>query len=123
MAQTMEIPSKTREIIDLAKNAGLKVYMRKPTDKYAYITNGIGIAYVQWGDYHAGVTTVHIPNQQTGTGFQFSDRITLESIQEAMNTKYPSWATGRDRESVRKYKNWEAFHRADDWNKEMVEVA
>lgn len=109
-------------VIEMLKADGLRVYMRKPVDSYGYCTDGTGIAYVQWSDYRPGVSTVHVPNKTTGTGFQFSDTITPETVHRAMVTVAPGWAKEREVQSVRKYRNWEEFHSADSWNAGLFEV-
>ncbi len=116
----------TNEYIDMMKAQGWKVYYRpaKGTFKgeYCYVTDGTNIAYAQWSDGRPSVSTVHMPNRQTGTGFQFADRITAETVSKAMSTLAPSWARQADVSSVHKYKNWEAFHKANSFNSELVEA-
>lgn len=115
--------TKTEQVLGMLKGAGFQVYMRKPaTDEYCYCTDGTGIAYVQWSDYRTSVSTVHVPNKQTGTGFQFADEITIANVQAAMRCGSPHWASERDRSSVRKYKSWEDFHTKDSWNAGLSQV-
>lgn len=43
-----------------------------------------------------------------------------ETVQQAMVTIAPSWASpSRDLPTVKKYKDWNAFHNSDSWHKEM----
>jgi hypothetical protein len=114
------------EYIEMMKAQGWKVYKRsglygRPSE-YCYCTDGTNIAYAQWSNGQPQVSTVHYPNKQTGTGFQFDDRITPDSVRKAMDCIAPSWAKQSDRASVRKYKNWEAFHQSNSFNAELAEV-
>jgi hypothetical protein len=118
-ASAGETTMKNETIIDMLKAAGFQVYMRKPNDEYCYCTDGTGIAYVQWSNIRTSVGTVHVPNRQTGTGFQMFDDITPNHVRTAMDTSAPAWASSADRQSVRKYKDWDSFHNADR-NKGLV---
>lgn len=116
----------TNGFIEMMKAQGWKVYQR-PTKgiskgEYCYCTDGKHIAYVQWSDGRPKVSTVHYPNRQTGTGFHFADSITPQTVRDAMATIAPSWASGRDFQSVRKYENWDKFHQSDSFNAELTEV-
>ena len=117
----------TNVYVEMMKAQGWKVYKR-PTvtasfkGEYCYCTDGTNIAYAQWSDGRPSVSTVHKPNRQTGTGFQFDDRITPDSVLKAMTTLTPTWARARDIPSVHKYKNWEEFHKSNSFNAELVEV-
>ena len=112
--------------IDMMKAQGWKVYKRTANGifkaEYCYCTDGTHIAYVQWSDGRPLVSTVHKPNRTTGTGFQFDDRITPDSIRKAMLCVAPTWAKARDIQSVHKYKDWNEFHKSSSFNAEMFEV-
>ena len=116
----------TNDYIKMMKAQGWKVYKRSGlggrSSEYCYCTDGTHIAYVQWSDGRPMVSTVHKPNKQTGTGFQFDNRITPGSASKAMLCIAPSWAKARDVPSVHKYKNWEEFHQSSEFNAEMTEV-
>lgn len=111
----------TNGYIEMMKSQGWKVYKRTKGE-YCYCTDGTGICYVQWSDGRPSVSTVHYPNKQSGTGFKFADRITPETISEAMTTIAPGWARQGERFSVRKYKTWGEFHQSNSWNAELAEV-
>lgn len=81
---------------------------------YAHVTDGEGVAYVEcnrFGGYN--ISTSHIPNIKTGTGFQLYEGIQLAKIEsalrEAMVLLAPNWASSTDRESTDKWPNAEAF--------------
>ena len=114
-------PNITEAYVEMMKAEGWKVYTRNNA-KYCYVTDGTHIAYAQWSDGRDHVSSVHMPNRQTGTGFMIYDRITPESIREAMNCHAASWATASDVLSVRKYKNWEAFQNSNSFNAMLFEV-
>jgi hypothetical protein len=104
--------------IALIKAEGYRVFMRKPSDSYCYFTDGTRIGYAQWSDYRTCVSSVHKPSRQNGTGFRIADAINSESLSDAINCYIPSLASG----SVEKFKDWSAFHNADSWNRQLVEV-
>jgi hypothetical protein len=112
--------------IEMMKAQGWKVYKRTAKGafkcEYCFCTDGTKIAYVQWSDGRPSISTVHVPNRTTGTGFQFADSITPTTICEAMNCHAPSWARAIEISSVRKWKNWEEFHQANSFNAELTEV-
>lgn len=100
-----------------------QVYMRPGSTTYCYVTDGINIAYVQWGSMCTqGVSTVHKPDSNVGTGFKLAEQITLDSVRAAMHCVAPSWASKKERESVRKYRDWNEFQRAGSFNGELVRV-
>ncbi len=110
--------------IQLIKNAGFRVFIRGPleTATYCYYTDGMRIAYAQWGSMcDIGTYSVQLPNMTSGTGFKFADEINEETLSSAFNTA-PNWASQRNRESVRKYANWDKFHKADEFNSQLTEV-
>ena len=110
--------------ISIIKAAGYRVFMRDPQrDEYCLYTDGARIGYAQWSDISVPyVGSVHVPNVQTGSGYRVADGITPESLEAAISLHAPDWASPRDRGSVRKYPNWEAFHSSNDWNAKLVEV-
>lgn len=81
---------------------------------YVYFTDGDRIGYAQYGrDGGAlSLSTVHIPNRITGTGFALNDVGSLPSRAELESAfiHAPQWAGQRDRESVRKWKDFAAFY-------------
>src|SRR5690606_37251594 len=103
--------------VAIIKSAGYRVYMLEPQiDEFCFYTDGTRIGYAQWSDIRGPyVGSVHVPNRQTGTGFNVADEITPESLEAAISCHAPDWATTRDRGSVRKYPNWKAYQSANDW--------
>lgn len=105
-----------RKIQDL----GFDVYMRDPKDTYCYYTDGTQIGYVQEGRFEGyAISTVHVPNRQTGTGFRMVDHapeITPVGLQAGF-AQYPSWARADQRSSVVKWRDIEHFLNSDSWRK------
>lgn len=104
------------DTLDAIAAAGFDVYQPVNGVKtYGYFTDGTRIGYIQRTAYFDcyETSTVHIPNKTTGTGFGLEPlaEITRESLTPAFMTA-PSWASTTDRESVRKYKDWDAFNHA-----------
>jgi hypothetical protein len=113
------------QIIKAVIDAGFTPYMRNTSDSYMYYTDGARVAYLQI-DRLRGVTlsTVHIPNRTTGTGFSLADDlygVTKESLESAFMHS-PSWANRFDRESVKKFGSMEAFLTSTKWNGDFKPV-
>jgi len=105
-------------VVALIQSCGYRVFMRNPTDENCFYTDGEKIGYAQWGRCRPCVTSVHKPNRTTGTGFGIAEDITPESLKDALHCHAPSWASG----TVKKYRNWEAFHKESNWNASLKEV-
>lgn len=103
----------TAETLDAIQAAGFDVYQAAEPrwQSYAYFTDGIRIGYIQTGDFGGlRLSTVHIPNRTTGTGFALDDCTSLERAElEKAFIFAPSWAYNTDRESVRKWADIAAF--------------
>lgn len=110
------------DYVEMMQEQGWKVYARGEKFTYCYCTDGVNIAYVQWSDGRPQVGTVHIPNKTTGTGFRYADDITPSTVRGAMITVTPHWADAKDLASVRKYKDWNEFHKSNSFNAQLVEV-
>lgn len=110
------------EVITKIRSLGFQVYMRKPGDSYLLFTDGTRIGYLQ-EDRGGGLslTTVHRANQRTGTGFQAAagvapealDRPTLERA-FAHGPSFPM--TSDDLATIKKWRDMDAFVKADSWN-------
>lgn len=101
---------------------GFRVYMRSPRDEYCYYTDGERIAYAQWPRGVESVGTVHIPNKITGTGYVYANAITDATIRDALACHSPHWAAANDRAATHKWKNWDAFAAASEFNREFIQV-
>lgn len=122
----MKIPLPIEQI----KALGFDVYARKIDHQsgvitHGYYTDGINIGYIQSARDHGihSISTVHIPNRESGTGFGLGDidEITKEVLESAFKP-YPKWANGKQKKSVVKYANWEAFQNANKFNKEYIKL-
>ena len=112
-------------IVPQIAEAGFDVYMRKPLDSYAYFTDGQRIGYVQEDRLQPPtLSTVHIPNRTSGTGFGLGSPKTFDraSLEDAFITA-PQWADGASRKSVKKWPNLEAFLKGNDWGGGLKLVA
>lgn len=108
-----------QSVIDAVAAAGFDVYMRDPKDTYLLFTDGNNIGYLQ-DDRLAGycISTVHMPNTTTGTGFQI-ERHVSEFTPEMLRRAFvgaPPWAARRELGSVRKYRDMEHYLRSDSWH-------
>ena len=109
------------------QKAGFRVYMRSPKDSWLYFVDDADrIGYAQ--ETRSGfvsISTVHVPNSETGTGFVLDDipSLSADNLAKAFVIA-PRWATGRQRASVKKWANWEAFKASSPFNADykMIEV-
>lgn len=103
-------------IVDTIAALGFDVYApAKGLTTYLYFTDGKNIGYLQQ-DRLLGWTmsTVHIPNPQTGTGFGMGTlpNFTRDELRKAF-VEAPSWASSPDRQSVTKWPDMAAFVKAE----------
>lgn len=106
-----------------AKATGFKVYMRDPSDTWLYFTDGVQIGYLQCGLAGYELSTCHRPNRNTGGGFRVANdigKIDRATLERAFITA-PAWATRHDVETVKKWKDWEEFQNANQWNRGLEE--
>lgn len=115
-----------RDVVDAIHAEGFEVYMRKARDTWAYFTDGKRIGYVQidrFGDVQ--LSTVHVPNLQSGTGFRLDRRtdgpITRQDMEDAF-TFCPAWVNSRERGSVVKWRDWDHFHNRDSFSRAYVKI-
>lgn len=107
-----------RSIINAVQAAGFDVWMRDPSNDWLLFTDGKNIGYLQSGWRGISTTTVHHPNQTSGTGFQVDEFIKVidrETLTRAFIFA-PHWADGRSVASVKKYRDIEDFRAASAWN-------
>jgi hypothetical protein len=117
----------SQETIDAIHEAGFRVFMRTPYDSWLYFVDDADrIGYAQ--ETRSGfvsISTVHIPNSETGTGFVLDDipSLSANNLAKAFVIA-PRWATGRQRASVKKWTSWKAFKASSPFNADykMLEV-
>ena len=114
-----------QRIVDAVVAAGFDVWMRDPKDTYMLFTDGKNIGYLQYARM-AGYTisTVHMPNTTTGTGFQVERNVaylTPEMLASAF-VYCPDWFR-RDAASVRKYRDIEHYRAESSFNEAYQLVA
>jgi len=104
------------ETLDTIAALGFDVYQNPDPHwrSYAYFTDGKHIGYFE-NDRFRGfkLSTVHIANKSTGTGFGLTDGTeTVEFTREGLERAFigaPVWANSVERDSVRKFDNMEHF--------------
>ena len=110
-----------QETIDSIRNMGFKVYMRNPTDSYAYVESENGICYIQY-NYMSGynINTVHKPNISSGTGCRMYTEvsITKERLEVAIRTVMPFPGVPLPT----KYKNMAEYIKSDKFSSTYKEV-
>lgn len=107
------------DIIRKVQNYGFDVYMRKTTDSWLFFTDGQRIGYLQADQNGFTLATVNRPNVLSGVGFQVrrhESDFNKAALEECFLVA-PMWASNRDRDSVRKYRDMKDFINADDWNR------
>lgn len=115
--------------IQIVKRLGFTVYMRKPTDRFMLFTEGNNIGYLQL-DFGGGysLTTVHMPNTTTGTGFSIgrhlsADDLTAEKLREAFVViPHGLYGRGSNGDTVRKYRDIDHYRSRDSFNAEYKVV-
>jgi hypothetical protein len=109
-----------RDIIAKIQSFGFSVYMRKESDTWLLFTDGKNIGYLQDGPQGFGLSTVHKPNQTSGTGYQIErheadfDKADLEIC----FVDAPGWADFRSRATVKKYRDITEYIAANSFNQE-----
>ena len=117
----------SQETIDAIHEAGFRVFMRTPYDSWLYFVDDADrIGYAQ--ETRSGfvsISTVHVPNSETGTGFVLDDipSLSANNLAKAFVIA-PGWVTGGQAASVNKWANWEAFKASSPFNADykMIEV-
>ncbi len=107
-----------QQTIDAVRAAGFDVWMRNPKDSYLLFTDGQHIGYLQF-DRTAGysISTVHMPNKITGTGFQ-TERHVPEFTKDMLSSAFghcPYWGRN-DANTVKKYRDIEHYRAANEFN-------
>jgi len=114
-----------QRIVGIIKALGYRVFIHPSSwdgVTYCNYTDGTRIAYAQWGRIRTCVSTVHKPSKSVGTGFQFAETITPDTLREALECHAPGWAKGGDRANVRKWRDWDEFHNQSDFHRKAYEV-
>lgn len=111
----------TPRIIERIREAGFTAYMRDRDDTYLYFTDGTRIGYLQNNRWSGlSLTTVHVPNTTTGTGFGVAEHLSEEDLtREVLERAFaftPAWAPTRDLASRRKWKDFAEFQRSSTFN-------
>lgn len=123
-----DLRPETREIVEAVAASGFDVYMRAARDTYLYFTDGAKIGYLEFSRGYIRRATVHVPNCITGTGYGLDDGFTSPpAIDRAWLShafiNSPCWASARDRDSVRKYRDFEVFAASNAWGGGLKLVA
>jgi hypothetical protein len=108
-----------KSIIAKVQSFGFDVYMRNVDDTWLYYTDGTNIGYLQVGGVMGlSLSTVHVPNRTTGTGFAVEgheDMLTEAALKGAF-IQAPGWAYSDDRASVEKYRDMTQFIKSSAFN-------
>jgi hypothetical protein len=97
-------------VVATVKALGFNVFMAKAVDSYLFFTDGTRIGYLE-NRHGEGLhlTTCHIPNILTGSGFAVGPLQALTRPELESAFRIPEWVYGRDRAASRPWKNWAAF--------------
>lgn len=114
------------EAIEAIERAGFTAYMRNRLDSWCVYTDGKRIGYMQRAEFVGySISTVHKPNILTGTGWQMIREtfdLTPENLAFGL-MDYPSGATDKERESVRKYSGIEEYRESMRFNRPYKPVS
>ena len=112
-------------IINAVIDAGFKVYMRDVNDSWLIFADGKRLGYLQTARFRGiSTSTVHIPNRDTGSGFQIDDdiqEVSKKTLERAL-CHAPRWADGRQRESVKKWDGIEHYRKGSGFASDYKEV-
>ena len=104
------------EVLDTIAALGFDVYQTPYAlgKSYLYFADGARIGYLQCSDWGGlSLSTVHVPNQTTGTGFRMADTFRPEALTRAELERAfaiaPDWASNRERATVRKWRDVGTF--------------
>lgn len=113
------------DTVNTIKAMGLRVFTRPDYDEsrthWLYFTDGDGIGYLEYHRFDGyKVGTVHKPNHNTGTGFEYQRNVETLTKDLLTGAFYyvPEWASY---DSFEKWKDWKQFHNADQWTREYIE--
>jgi len=113
------LTEKMEQLVQRVKALGFHVYMRSPGATFMVFVEGDNLGYLQINRLAGGVdiSTVHVPNTSTGTGFQVhrglsESDLTADKLRDAF-VVMPHWGSARN--SVRKYKGIEDYRRGDSF--------
>lgn len=103
--------SQLKEVVDLAKKKGYKVYTFNANGpiKQVYFVNESGqIGSAQ--AYFSGInfTSIHKPSRECGTGFRIGKEFEYPENLDIAFSSIPEWG-GQYLKFVKKYKNWEEY--------------
>ena len=121
----MKTETKRAELLEFAKElkgAGYKVYSPVNTTTWCHFVKDDKIGYVDYGGWGFNFSSVHRPCRECGTGFGIHRNVTpTVAMAEDCLIFAPSWASGIDRQAIKKYKNWEdyASHPSNTWSPQM----
>lgn len=112
-----------KRVIAKVQSFGFSVYMQNPEkDTWLYFTDGTHIGYLQYDRIEGySLSTVHVPNQKTGTGFQVEQRVSDfdKTMLERCFITTPEWARDEGaRRSVVKWRDIDHFRSGSPFNRE-----
>lgn len=116
------------EVLDAIAALGFDVYQNPQPQwrTYLFFTDGTRIGYLQRGDWGGlSLSTVHIPNRTTGTGYRMTDdsepplMLTRAALEKAF-ARGPHWAYASELQTVQKWANMAAFLKSRTASLELV---
>ena len=115
----MKTEDKRKQLLEFVgelKSHGFKVYASENLTTYCHFVKGDKIGYVERGDFGFNFSTVHKPCTECGTGFGMERETYNPKVQMAEDCLLlaPHWASNRDLQAVKKYKNWEDYVNATE---------
>ena len=99
------------EFVEQLKDKGYKVYAPANITTYCHFVKNDQIGYLERGDYGFNFGSVHKPCRECGTGYSIHRDIYNPTVVMAEDCLVlaPHWASSRDIQAIKKYKNWEEY--------------
>lgn len=110
------------KMIEEIKALGFRVWTRgNPRDTWCYFTDSTGtrIGYCEESRFGYNLSTRHIPNRDTGTGFRINENpihtLTTALLEECFIT-WPSWARGARWPQPTAYRDFDHFNAKGEYH-------
>lgn len=112
--------------LDFLHSLGLEVYMRNRDDSYLIFSDGKRLGYLEHHAFNGfTLTSVHVPNSTTGTGFQVARHapsVDEPQLRRCLTLTEPGWLPSRDRGKTVKYRSPESYFSASSFNRQYKPI-
>lgn len=110
---------------DEIRDLGYDVYVHPTATEFCYYSDGTNVGYAQFNRLRGySVGTVHVPNRETGTGFNVAREtgtLTPEILRNGFK-RYSGRVTPEEAASVVKFSGPEAFLASNSWHSKFEKL-